>query len=200
MGALLVYLIPAHMRDLQRCPVVRIDKRIAEKFHSARHDTEALGAAVFRAYVHQCLHPHTDAEEGLVMRYLLDHLIETEALDFLYAITDGSNTRKDDAIRCTDPGGIRGYDHPSATGMFKGLGDRMEVAHAVINNRDAVHGYYGVAGWRLSEICLQAALGGWGCALHSFIVCQGHAQGATECLEDRLGDVMGVDPSYVINV
>ena len=113
-------------------------------------------------------------------------LIEAQALDLGHAIANRANTGKHHAIGFADHLGIAGHQHLACPYVLKGLGHRVQVAHAVINYRNGLH--------------LQAALGRRHLPGHTRIQLNRHAQRAAEGFEHRFDLVVGVGATQVVDV
>ena len=102
---------------------------------------EARRAASLLTPLHQGLQPQADAEKRLRGKDLAQGAIEPHGRDMLHAVANRALPREDDAIGPREI--VRAAAHEDAMLAFRhvleGLGDRAQVAHAVIENNDGLH-------------------------------------------------------------
>src|SRR5690606_16990841 len=65
--------------------------------------------------------------------------VEAQAANLGHAVADRAYTRKHHAIGFTDDLRIAGHQHLAGPHMLQRLGNRMQVAHAVIDNGNGLH-------------------------------------------------------------
>lgn len=193
----LVYLIPAHMRDLEAFAANRVMQVVTKIPDPAREDAEAVGTAVFDAVLHQGLHADTDTEQrGTGVDDLTHCLVKAQASDFRHAVTNRAHPGQDDAIRPDDLGRV-GANHDATIhgDLFQGLGNGVEVTHAVINDCNSIH-----SATYIRSVELQATLGR-GCDTgHSRVRLQCHTQGTAKGLENSLGNMVGIFAAQAVNM
>ncbi len=131
--------IPAHVRDLQR----RIGRR--DLVDLAADPAEALGHHVFAAALGHELHADADAEErpALAAHRLLQRLDHAgHRIEPAPAIGEGADARQHDAVGAAHRVGIaRHHDRLIVAALarraLERLGGRVQIARAVIDDRDA---------------------------------------------------------------
>src|SRR3990167_5786729 len=133
----LTHLVPAHVRHLQLLAV--LDHALAEEAHLAGEQADAVDPIVLFAAFEQGLHADADTEKRPILTDLADQLIETQTLDLGHAVADRTNPGEHHAIGFADHPGIAGHQHPAGADVLQGLGHRVQVAHAVIDNCDRLH-------------------------------------------------------------
>ena len=191
----LLDLIPAHVRDLQ-AGAVGFMQLIAKEAHLAREQTEAVNTAILFAVLQQHLHADADAEQGLFPGGLTDHAVEFELAQFADAVANGTNARQQHAVGGEDDLRITGHVDLAGACMFKRLGNRVQVAHAVINNCNSIHGEYACLkkGW------LQRALSGRQGVAHTRIHFNRHTYSSAEGFKNSLCNMVRILATNIINV
>src|SRR6185369_4719314 len=145
-------LVPAHLRHLVAAAVVLHPAFEAEAHDLAGDQAETGSAAqriAFLAAVEQHLHANADAEQRLGRRRLADRVLEAGSAQLAHAVGHRALPRQDDALGGGDGLGVGRDDDVErlavprrlARDVGDGLGDRAEVAHAVVDDGDgASHG------------------------------------------------------------
>src|SRR5690606_6087593 len=80
-----------------------------------------------------------DAEEWTVLADLADQTIEAQATDFGHAVTDRADAGEHHPVGLADHRGVAGDQHLAGADMLQGLGHRVQVAHAIVDNGDCLH-------------------------------------------------------------
>lgn len=130
----LAHLVPAHVRHLQ--VLAGFVQVLAEEAHLAGEQTDAVDPVVLLAALQQCLHADADAEERAVLADLADQGVEAQAADLGHAVADRANPGEHHPVGLADHRRVAANQHPAGTDVLKGLGHRVQVAHAVVD-----HGY-----------------------------------------------------------
>src|SRR5690606_39778241 len=112
---------------------------VAKDAHPAGAQADAVNAAVLLAALHPRQHAHADAEEPAILADLAHQGVEAQATDLGHAVADGTDAGEHHAIRLADHLGVAGHQHSTGADMFEGLGHRVQVAHAVIDDGNGLH-------------------------------------------------------------
>lgn len=134
---IMMHLIPSHVRDLERV-ALSIFVLLTKKFYLAGQKTNAVHALIFFAVIHQRLHTDTNTQHGFAGGNLFaQQLIKTESLNFSHAIANGADAGKNHSV---GGGHLRGigsdFDIDIQGHMLDGTGNRVKVAHAIVDNSE----------------------------------------------------------------
>ena len=131
------HFVPAHVRDFE---VLAIFMQVfAEELHLPWKQANAVDTAVLFTAVEQGLHAHADTEEGAVLADFAHQAIKAQATDLGHAIANRADAGEHHTVGFANHVGIAGDQHLAGAYMLKGLGHRVQVTHAVIDNRDRLH-------------------------------------------------------------
>src|SRR5690606_15510793 len=130
-------LVPAHVRHLEALAIFL--QILAEEAYLAREQADAVNAVVLFAALQQRLHADADAKERAVDADFAHQFVEAQAANLGHAVADRAHARKYHAIGFTDDLCIAGHQHLAGPNMLQRLGNRMQVAHAVIDNGNGLH-------------------------------------------------------------
>src|SRR5690606_27630082 len=147
---------------------------------------QSLHTAVLFATLEQHLHADADAQQGFFLGHLVHNLVPAQRAQLADAIANRPHAGQDYAVGIENLLRLTGDDDLARTGVLQRLGNRVQVAHAVIDDGDRAH--------------LQRTLGRGDAIAHARVDFHGHAQGATEGLEHGLDLVVGVDATQVVDV
>ena len=121
--------VPPHVRHLEAVE--------AEFFHRAGEDAQTAHAGGFLARFEEHLHPETDAEKGPAGGdELRQHRVEALGAQRFHAVAETPYAGQDAAVETFQFGGVS-YHVALGAQKLQRLGDRAEVAHVVIDQRDA---------------------------------------------------------------
>src|SRR5690554_2951042 len=187
-------LVPAHVGHFQAFAV--FGEVVAEVADFGREQADAFHAAVFFAAGHQGLHANADAEERAVLGDFFNKFNHTQAVHFGHAVADGADAGQDYPVGFADFGGIVCDQYGAVRGhVLYGFAGGMQVAHAVVDDGDGLHGGSVPIGDRL-----QGAFGGRGDTRHALVHFNRHAQCAAEGFEHGFNLVVGVLALQVVDV
>ena len=121
-----------------------IAQLVSEIAHIALRQSQTIDSAVFLRTLHQRLHADTDRQHRAGLHRLGDHPADIEPVDFGHAIANRADAWKDDPVRLRDRFRVRGDRHVDieiefAADMLHRLGDGMQIAHTVVDDRDRTH-------------------------------------------------------------
>ena len=132
---------PPHVRHLQTLPVGKGHRVVAKTDHAPGEHAEALRGPLLARF-EQHLQTETDAEERARRRGLDDDLGQPAFAKSLDAIGHRALTRQHDPAGFPYRIRIRGHDdRPRGRDVDERFRHRSQVAHSVIDDRDALsHG------------------------------------------------------------
>ncbi len=124
------HVVPAHVGDLDR-GVGPLDQP-----HLAADPAQSRGDAVLHAAIRQQLHAHADAQERRTadqhpFGHRLDHV--RDRAQAIGAGAEAADAGQDDPVGRADDFGIGGQGDVFSPGGLQGIGDRMQIARAVID-------------------------------------------------------------------
>ena len=134
--------VPAHVRHLQALAGGLVTDVGRKAPHATCEKAEPAGRLMLLARVHERLQTDADAEEGFRAERLAKRRPQPQPIDLHHAVANRALPREDDAIGGGDHARIVA-DHDLAIvarNVLERLGDRAQVAHAVIDDGDALHG------------------------------------------------------------
>ena len=112
---------------------------LAEEAHLAGEQADTVDAFVLLAAFHQRLHADADTEERAILADFANQFIEAQPADLGHAVANRADTGKHHAVGLTNDLRIAGHQHPAGADVLEGLGHRVQVAHAVVDDGDGLH-------------------------------------------------------------
>ena len=132
-----LHVVPAHVRDLDR-GIGPLDQT-----HFAADPAKAGGGAMLNPAVGQKLHSHADAQERCAAddHPLAQRLFQMrDRAQAFGAGLEAAHAGQDDPVRRADHIGIGSDSDALRASSFQGIGDRVEVARAVVDeSKDFTH-------------------------------------------------------------
>jgi hypothetical protein len=130
------------MADMQRLHVVPAHvgyrkTRSRKALQTACQETQPCSAAMFGAVFEQQLHAQAHPQRGALRDQLAQGHIQAAASQFCHGLAHGAHAGQHQAARLGQHGGLIGQaDGLAWRHMGHGLGDGMQIAHAVVHDGD----------------------------------------------------------------
>ncbi len=132
--------VPAHVRYLEVFAAVTVLHAFRETHYPARQYAQAVCPVVFLAHLEQRLQAEADAEQGPACDQLADEVVQSGAAQFRDAVANRAHAGKHHAVCRTNDIVLTADDDALPAGnMFKGLGNGMQVAHAIVDDCNRGH-------------------------------------------------------------
>ena len=144
--AILLHLVPAHVRHFQALAFA--GGGVLETGHGARDQAQRVDAVVLVAAIQQHLHAQADAQQRLVLRGLDHHLVQLQSPQLIHAAAHAAHAGQHQAVTLEQFFRVIADLHPvRITDSLQRFGQRVQVAHAVINDAYGFH-VPGYSAWR----------------------------------------------------
>src|SRR5690606_35723573 len=151
-------LVPAHVRDLQMTPVGGSHRLRSRKAHDLATQDAEPGDIAFLAMSEQHLLADAYAQERLAPRGVQYRLAESARIQFAHAVRHRTLSGKHDPRGGSDHRGICRHDDALLRGdMRDRLGNRTQVAHAIVDDGDIGHYRFTLMSSGTAARCPQSA-------------------------------------------